>query len=121
MWPHVMAMIGAASDRTGISDFRTLAHKVSDGDALLWIATDGEQILGVIATQLKIVNRDKICEILACGGAEMSRWIGFLPRIEEFAKAEGCSAVRFLGRKGWLRALPSYRQIGVIAEKELDI
>ena len=42
--------------------------------------------------------------------------LGNLPRV----LPEGCRAMRFYGRSGWLRVLPDYRQIAIVAEKQLN-
>ena len=51
--------------------------------------------------------------------ADMRRWIGLIEKIEEFARAEGCSATRIMGRKGWARVLASYRTKRIVLEKDL--
>jgi hypothetical protein len=40
-------------------------------------------------------------------------------RIEQYAKDEGCSAIRLYGRKGWERVLDGYKVEHVILEKAL--
>jgi hypothetical protein len=49
----------------------------------------------------------------------MRRWIGLIEKIEEFARAEGCSATRIMGRKGWARVLTSYQTKRIVLEKDL--
>jgi hypothetical protein len=49
----------------------------------------------------------------------MSRWLPLISGIEAYAREEGCTRVRIFGRKGWLRALEGFRQMNVIADKEL--
>ena len=49
----------------------------------------------------------------------MSRWLGLLGKIEEFARAEGCKSTRIMGRKGWARVLPSYQVKRIVLEKDL--
>ena len=55
----------------------------------------------------------------ASRAADMRRWIGLIEKIEEFARAEGCSATRIMGRKGWARVLASYRTKRIVLEKDL--
>jgi hypothetical protein len=50
---------------------------------------------------------------------DMRRWIGLIEKIEEFARAEGCSATRIMGRKGWARVLTSYQTKRIVLEKDL--
>ena len=39
----------------------------------------------------------------------MKLWLHLLDGIEAFARAEGCDAMRIIGRKGWARVLKDYR------------
>jgi hypothetical protein len=66
----------------------------------------------------------KVCEIIACGGKGMRSprgqgWLHLIEKIEDYARAEGCSTVRVVGRKGWKRMLTDYRARRVILEKEI--
>lgn len=47
------------------------------------------------------------------------RWTRLKPRIEEWARANGCRRARISGRPGWLRVYRDFRQVGVIMEKSL--
>ena len=51
--------------------------------------------------------------------SDRRRWIRLLQGIEDFARAEGCSATRIIGRKGWARVLRSYQAKRIVLEKEL--
>ena len=90
-----------------------------DGLSQLWIAWDGAKIIAAAITSLGIVNNEKTCTIVACGGDELARFGHFINDIEKFAKAEGCAAVRINGRLGWKRALIGYGLQSVVLRKEL--
>ena len=92
---------------------------VFDGRAMLWLAHDVEHIRAVAITSLAITEWRKVCEIAALAGAGMCEWLAFLPAIENYAKNEGCSSMRLLGRKGWARVLKDYKSKHVILEKDL--
>jgi hypothetical protein len=49
----------------------------------------------------------------------MRRWLDLIGPIEDFARAEGCSLMRIIGRAGWARVLPAYRLKNVVLEKEI--
>jgi hypothetical protein len=49
----------------------------------------------------------------------MRDWLGLIGPIEDFARAEGCSTMRIIGRAGWARALPAYQLKNVVLEKEI--
>ena len=107
---------------------------------------DGTCVQAAAVTELQRTEWRKVCVIVACGApsrcsrgsrlshpsswaavsraadsraADMRRWIGLIEKIEEFARAEGCSATRIMGRKGWARVLASYRTKRIVLEKDL--
>jgi hypothetical protein len=108
---------------------------------------DAARVQAAAVTELHRTEWRKVCVIVACGapsgrsqasgfsqasgplrpssGAAASRtvdrrrWIGLIEKIEEFARAEGCSATRIMGRKGWARVLTSYQTKRIVLEKDL--
>jgi hypothetical protein len=126
-WLHVRPLILAAMKRGGLSSFRPVEDAVLRGDALLWLAWDGDprsgsgagRIAAAAVTELQQTEWRKACVVVACGGAGMRRWIGLLGSIEAYARAAGCEAVRLMGREGWQRLLPSYRRTGIVLERTL--
>lgn len=117
-WPHVSDLIHRAIRRTNLSHSQDIDFDVLNGDGLLWIAWNGHAVEAAATTSLIETDTEKICVMTACGGANMRRWIGLLGKIEDYAKAEGCSRVRIFGRKGWVRVLEGYRVRNVILEKD---
>ena len=113
-------MLRAAIARGRISDFAGVRRRAFEGAALLWIVWNGRRIQAAALTELQAVGGEKLCTIVACGGRQSQAWIGLIARLEGYAKAEGCRAMRFYGRSGWLRVLPDYRQIAIVAEKHLE-
>jgi hypothetical protein len=69
--------------------------------------------------RLRPSSRAAASRASASRAADMRRWIGLIEKIEEFARAEGCSATRIMGRKGWARVLASYRTKRIVLEKDL--
>jgi hypothetical protein len=116
LWPHVRPMVGAAFDRTDLGRLSDLDTDVLSGRALLWVvATD--KIEGAGVTRLELTQHSKVCFILAFGGKGPSQEL--LSTIEQYAKAEGCDSVRWVGRKGWKRKLSDYKEIGVVMERKV--
>jgi hypothetical protein len=126
-WPHVRDLIYAAMKRGGLSSFRPVEASVLAGDALLWLAWDGAHIQAAAVTELHATEWRTACVIVACGGrgprsgsgAGMAAWLPLLAGIETYARAAGCACVRIMGRKGWARALSTYRTTRIVLEKEL--
>ena len=147
IWPRVSGLILAAMKRGDLSSFEPVESSVLSGHALLWLAVthedgrehaddargeqpgdgtprvrrdgDGVQVHAAAVTELHQTEWRKVCVIVACGGKEMGRWLDLIGPIEEFARAEQCSAVRIMGRMGWTRVLPTYRPKRIVLEKEL--
>jgi hypothetical protein len=118
LWPHVRQMVGSALDKTDLGRLSDLDTDVLSGRALLWIIHgDGIESAGV--TRLELTQHSKVCLIVAHGGGGADRWLHLLEGIENYAKAEECDSVRWVGRKGWKRKLPEYREIGVVMERKL--
>lgn len=121
VWPHVREMLRQALLRADIDSFAPLEAAITSGSTstLLWIVWDGNKIVAAVVTELQLTMRRKVCVILACGGRGMSEWLPLIAGIEKYALAEGCAAVRIVGRKGWAKVLPSYREHRVILERKL--
>ena len=134
VWPLARNLIFAAMKRGDLSSFGPVEDSVLRGDALLWLALtyedgDGVRIDAAAVTELHRTEWRKVCVVVACGAtsgrfaaspaSDGRRWIGLLEGIEGFARAEGCSATRIIGRKGWARVLTSYQTKRIVLEKEL--
>ena len=119
VWPHVCHLIYAAMRRGNVSGYQGVADLVLDGRGLLWLAWDGEKVYAAAVTMLATTEWRKVCELIACGGKDIPRWLHLLEKIEDYARAEGCSAVRIVGRKGWQCMLTNYRAKRIILEKEI--
>lgn len=115
-WPHARELVKAAIDHTGLNDFDAVECDVLRGDQLLWLAWNGS-IEAAATTKLIKIGERKICILVACSGHHRERWMPLLEKIETYARAEGCEAMRLYGRKGWERVLTDYRVEHVIMEK----
>jgi len=118
IWPLVADLIHGAIRRTNLSHTADIETDTLHGDGLLWIAWDGA-IKAAATTSLVRTDRDKICILTACAGADMKLWLPLLGRIEAYAKAEGCACVRIYGRRGWARVLDGYHTEHIILERPL--
>jgi hypothetical protein len=119
VWPRVCDLIYEAMRRGNLSGYQGVADLVLGGRGLLWLAWDGQKVHAAAVTALVATEWRKVCELIACGGKDLPRWLHLIEKIEDYARAEGCSAVRIVGRKGWQRMLTDYRTKRVILEKEI--
>jgi len=119
IWPHAERLIAAALDRSE-SDFTT-AHikaRIDAGQSLLWIVWDSALVGAGTSSIEKLENGRKVCVVGTFAG---DGWKDALPQIEQYARQEGCSAVRIYGRHGWVRQLRDrgYTQPWVVMEKKI--
>lgn len=82
---------------------------------MLW---DG-QIKAAGVTKIIASQKSKVLMCEACSGSEFIRNKHVMQTIEDYARSEGCDAVRIGGRKGWGRVFPEYREIAVLLERRL--
>jgi hypothetical protein len=52
-------------------------------------------------------------------GGDLDEVLNALPEIEAWAKSMGCVRAAYTGRKGWIKAMPDYKAVSVVGEKEL--
>jgi hypothetical protein len=116
----VAPLIEAAMRRGGITDYASIARAVLSGAALLWIACDDRQIHAAAVTELGTVGGERFCTITACGGTDRAQWLPLIGQLEDYARREGCKAMRIFGRIGWSRLLPDYKTARVLLEKKFN-
>jgi len=120
VWPHVSHLIASAMRRGRISDFADVERAVLSGAHLLWLAADTRAIHADAVSALSVVNGERFCTIVACGGRGRALWLSLIAVLEDFARAEGCRAIRILGRRGWARLLPDYVTTRILLEKPVQ-
>lgn len=87
----------------------------------LWGYQQDGKVLGVAITSVIETPRGKACEIYGAAGTESSRGQidEIMTEVQRWAHELGCTRIRILGRKGWLRRLKGFRLAGYIIEKEI--
>ena len=118
IWPQARGLIRAAIEQTDLSDFEDIEKQILSGDQLLWLAIS-DRVEAAATTHLIKTRGKPVLVVTAVSGSQRERWLPLRHRIENYAKAEGCSCVRLYGRKGWERELKDYRVEHVIMEKRL--
>jgi len=117
-WPYVAPLLKAAVLKTDLCKFAEIEHQTLSGAGLLWIAWSG-RIEAAAATVITETDRARVCVLTACGGTDRKRWLPLLEKIEAYARDQGCSVLRILGRRGWQRVLRKYRITNVVLERQL--
>lgn len=88
---------------------------IYSGKAVLWVSDD---MKGAIVTEFVTAPRMKTLHYWLVGG-QMEAVLSLEPRIEEFAKKNGCTMTTATGRKGWVRALKHWKESSVVIYREL--
>jgi hypothetical protein len=120
-WPVARKYIDAAMDRVGLQSARDVEYDVLTGQKLVWLVVARDRVVGAIVTSLVRDGTARVLEIVALG-ADLSAarpHLGLIAVLENYARAEGCVAVRIIGRRGWSRALSDYHTRALILEKAL--
>ena len=115
IWPTVSHRIRLAIDKVGFSNFEDIERDILQGGSLVWLAWDGKEILAVAVTQIT----GDICTIVGCGGKGLLLWRDLICKLEAYARAEKCSRMRIIGRKGWARVLTNYWSPAIVLERHL--
>lgn len=118
-WDKAAPWIKNAMERGDMGTFATVQADVFSGHASLWLVWDEPVVLGAAVTQIIEQDNRLICMIVACGGEDAGSWVHLIAEIEKYAKAHECELMRIVGRKGWMRVLPDYKESRVILEKAL--
>lgn len=120
LWPLVkdrfaQVLIDYPSDTT----IEATERDVIAGLQLIWIASDGAAIVAAALTALSVTPARKLCTITLAFGVNTRLWDTFMPMVEAYAKAEGCTALRIHGREGWKRVLKGFSEPWIVLNKEL--
>lgn len=87
----------------------------------LWGAADEQRIRGVWITRLETFFDTKFGLVWIAAGDPLEAGLElYRKHTEPWFKAQGCAFVQIVGRAGWLKALPDYRETARIFRKELS-
>lgn len=119
LWLRVLPWLDEAYAKMDLPLPESLRFDLMAKNRQLWVAWENGLILCAVVTRLAKMRSGLYCEVVACGGAEATRWIDGIRIIEQWAKSEGAIKVTVQGRPGWAKLLPRYRRSAVILELEL--
>lgn len=120
IWPAARPLIERAYKDGDQNVPPEILHDLTKGRRLLWLAVDGEEkIIAAMLTQLFNMVSGKMLKMQECGGERMRDWKHLRKRVEDYARAEGCTRVLCEGREGWERIMPDYKRVAIVLEKVL--
>lgn len=122
VWKLAAPLLAPAFAHGGDYAVTDAPTRLSSGEWGLWIVVaDGALIAACITEIVDFPRRRKLWVVSA--GGEMRRGVPALwPLMQQAAKDNGCAAVAWSGRRGWMRsgAIPDgWRHVAEIVEVEL--
>lgn len=117
-WPDILPLLERFERATGAFGAEQVKVAAKDSKQQVWGVWDVHHnvIQSVVVTEIIETPKGKICQVVIYVGSldEMSE---LFDAGSTWAKEIGCIAMRYSGRKGWLRK--GFKQTGVIAERAL--
>lgn len=112
--------IGPFLDRVEGGDWTPLEVRSAliNQRAQLWGAREGSRVRGIWITKLEEGGKRGLVWI-ASGSPLVDGIALFNAHTEPWFRQKGCESVRVIGRRGWKRALPGYRELTTTFEKRL--
>lgn len=84
-------------------------RQIREGFALVYVAHEDGEMLGVTVVQLYNLRGERIVHLLTTTGVRMSEWqAGMIEAIVDLAEKQKASSVTMAGRPGWARSLKQY-------------
>ena len=119
-WWRIREMVEQAVNRSGEMDVNDVLKALLKRDMQLWLAVD-EEVYAICVTEIQLLPKKKICQIVYLTGRERWRWERMILIIEAWAREAGCEVLKPITRPGWERDLSSFgfRKTHVVLEKAL--
>lgn len=96
-----------------------ILDEVEQEHAQLWCVLSDQEWCSVIVTRILHFDSCDVFRVQLCGGEQLHSWKHLMPDLEGHARDLGCSMIEILGRRGWGRVFPEYRERSILMEKEL--
>lgn len=99
--PHIEAALARGAGEYALEDVERLCAR---GAWLVWVATRPGEVVAMAMTEIHDYPRARILFVQLAGGAEGEGLTAMWPMVRTWAQRAGCSAMRLVGRPGWLRS-----------------
>lgn len=120
VWPSIALFIEQACERGPLGgDPDIIRDRCISRDNSLFVFERDSVPIGAVVMGLHVCKGRDVAEFIACGGVDWSSWGEYRRSIEQWARENGCTAMRLIGRVGWIKRFTDYRITGHILEKEL--
>jgi len=111
---HLKDQVQKALDYDKAFDFSDINKLVEKGKLKIFQNKDG-----VLITHLVPYPKKKILSILL-GAGTLDKVLSLVPKVEDYAKENGCTELIFAGRKGWEKVLPDWKFKNIMMKKSLN-
>lgn len=91
-----------------------IADAVRRRDMQLWVVLRGDELRGIILTQVVVWPRVKVCCLFGVAGYGVREWLHVREQLRQWGREQGCAVMEVSGRHGWQRLLPDYELSGSI-------
>lgn len=104
-WPKIEPYLQRAADYTfGRFTADDIYDSIVEHGYQLWVAFDGQEILGAVVTQFMVYPKKKTLSMTFCGGVKLRLWKDpMLALLQKFASDMSCDAIEATARKGWAK------------------
>jgi hypothetical protein len=110
-WQRCKPYIESALDESWTID--AVEQEIRSGRATLW-PMQHSAVVTVVQE-----NPSGRTLLIWLAGGDLNELKQYLPAADNYARAQGCTAVKIEGRAGWEKVLPGYTKRRVILTKEL--
>lgn len=121
--PKAIQYLQDATDRTpgSVSRLDVTLDIAKKGYGNIYLIFDENTLTGVAYILVYPSPRGKIVSPILVGGDNMRSWQkDFYDFIQDFARKLNAVKIRWIGRKGWMKAYPKSKVIGYVIEHEVD-
>lgn len=120
-WQHFHHHIERWVEVDGAWTAEEIRDELRSARAQLWCFWD-DKIIGIWVTKINSAKEHTWGVVWGCAG-DFSEYkddsIAFFGIIEDWFREQGCEFVEWIGRKGWQRVFPDYREHAIVLRKEL--
>lgn len=109
VWKHVWPVIKSAVIQNGGYEEGDVLKLLTSRQGQLWLSiTEDNDIEAAMVTMIEVYPRMKACLLLFLAGRDVENWLPYWDQFEDWARAQGCNEIRFIGRKGWAKIKPDF-------------
>jgi hypothetical protein len=122
LWEDVKPMLARVTERSeGEMEPDDYLEILTQGAMQLWVATEDNNIIIAMVTQIIAYPQKKVLRVIAIAGEKfIEAHNQFNALVEVFAIRVGCSSMELWGRKGWKKMLPEWKDSYIVFTKDLQ-